>query len=133
MDKNIDSVYDFLSEEGYRPKRNDDESLVFKHEGDIYYLAFDNNDSDYCSIRKAISIDVNDNDILNIYKIVNKINSEYKLGKCVFYDDDEDRFYILQIDSLGSFINFQKNFDRYLVIIKGMEEDFSREYNKSES
>ncbi len=50
MARFTDMLLNFLAEEGYRPKIDDDGDIVFKIEGGVYFISFDEKDSTYFSI-----------------------------------------------------------------------------------
>lgn len=80
MNKFTKAVHSFLSDEGFRPKYVED-NIIFKYEGDTYVMFFDDDKDDYSSINKFITgVDFSDDYILDIYKIVNKINSDVIIG-----------------------------------------------------
>lgn len=127
MNENKEAINKFLIEEGFRPKYDEDGDIIFKQEGDTYYISFRDNDEDFASIKKLGRIDIDDNEIFDVYKILNKVNSEYIIGKCTLVNDD--KILAFDIDYLGSIDKFTSNFERYLRIIKQMEKDFLKEYS----
>lgn len=130
MNKTAEAVQEFLGEEGYRPKY-EDEVISFKHEGGNYVLFFhDENDPDFISLNKLVGIELDNNDSLAIYKLLNKVNSQYIIGKCYINDENDDPFIRFQLDSVGSIESFKKHFERYLGLIQQMENDFSEGYNE---
>ena len=130
MEKNVSAIYAFLTEEGFRPKYNDDDGVItFKHEGDSYVLIFKENDEEYVSVNKFIGVEFSDDISLEVFQLINGINSEYILGKGTIREND-DQLLILQVDSLGSHEDFKNNFERYLIIIQQMERAFVTGFNK---
>lgn len=129
MSKNGDFIFSFLGDEGFRPKRDGDGDIVFKYEGDTYIVIFNENDPDYVSLNKYLSLDFNDNKALEVYKLLNKVNYDYIVGKCVLRDG-QDKVLKIEIDTLGSIEAFKQNFDRYLRIIQQMERDFIEDFNE---
>lgn len=123
MSKDCNVIYEFLSEEGFRPKIDDDGDIVFKVSGDTYLICFREQDPDYISVRKYFSLD-EDHD-LTIYRLANKITAQYVVGKCTIVDMNGDTL-LLEIDSLEELDSFKKNFERYLQIIQEMEADFGK-------
>jgi hypothetical protein len=47
MSGTVDLYVDYLMEEGYRPRIDDDGDVVFKHEGRTYYITIDVNDKEF--------------------------------------------------------------------------------------
>lgn len=131
MNKNVDKIYEFLGEEGFRPKY-DDGNIILKYEGDRYLIRFREEDEDYVAITKIIGIDFSEDKILNIYKLINKINYEYILGKCSVREDEES-ILILEVADLGTVEDFKNNFERYMSIISQMESDFAEGYQEIKS
>lgn len=122
-------IFDYLSDEGYRPSYDDDGDILFKHEGNGYVVLFKDQDPDYTSLSEFFSIDFPDNQLFDVLKIINKVNAEYILGK-IFLLEKDDKFLRLQVDSFGSAEDFKNNFSRYLNILTQMEKDFGVEYSE---
>lgn len=69
---------------------------------------------------------------ISVYKLAHDIASNYKVGKCMLLGDDEPTL-LLAVETLEDMTSFRKNFERYLIIIKEMEEDFAEGYAKLNS
>ena len=54
MSKNVDQLFSYLSDEGFRPKLDDEGDIVFKYEGDTYIVIFNENDPDFASLNKYL-------------------------------------------------------------------------------
>ena len=54
MSTNCEAVYNFLSEEGFRPQIDKEGDIVFKAEGDTYLICFNESDEDFMAVRKYI-------------------------------------------------------------------------------
>ena len=52
MSTNCEAVYNFLSEEGFRPQIDKEGDIVFKAEGDTYLICFNESDDDFMAVRK---------------------------------------------------------------------------------
>lgn len=127
MSTNCEAVYNFLSEEGFRPQIDKEGDIIFKAEGDTYLICFKEDDGDLISIRKYLKLDCGQN--LSVYKLAHDISSVYIVGKCMIFGDDELTL-LLAIETLEDVASFRKNFERYLVIIHEMEIEFAEGYDK---
>lgn len=128
MNKTVDSVFEFLSEEGFRPKK-DDESISLKYEGDTYLLFFSKERENYCSINLFVSFDLEGLDMLKIYELLNKVNAEYVLGKGTLRFDD-GAVLRWQADSYETMESFKENFELYITILQQMGSEFGEGYQK---
>lgn len=130
MSTNCEAVYNFLSEEGFRPQIDKEGDIVFKAEGDTYLICFNESDDDFMAVRKYIRLDPGLD--ISVYKLAHDIASDYKVGKCMLLGDDELTL-LLTVETLEDMTSFRKNFERYLIILKEMEEDFAEGYDKLNS
>lgn len=131
MNKSAQIVYDFLADEGYRPKYDEEGDIVFKSEGDSYLVCFKENFPGYISLTKLFSTEFSNDKILDVYELCNQINSDYIVGKCVIRDGGETLS--IEIDTLAPPENFNNYFNDYLRISQAMEEKFFEEYNEIKS
>ncbi len=129
MNKNAESLREFLSEEGFRPKYEDGR-IIFKSEGYTYVVLFGDEDEDYVSLNHFVGIEFRKDKSLEVYKLANEINSQYKLGEITIDEDDDGDAITVQIDYLGPIEVFQKNFDRYLGSMHQMEADFFKAFGE---
>lgn len=127
MSKNKEYINSFLIEEGFRPKYDNDGDVIFKHEGDTYFISFKDNDDNFASIKRLGNINIDEDELFEVYKILNMLNSKYIIGKCTLIDDN--KILAIDVDHLGSIEWFKNNFDSYLTIIKQINKDFIEEYS----
>lgn len=129
MSSKSEAVFEYLAEEGFRPNYDDDGDIFFKYEGSNFIVIFKDKDPEYTSISEFINIDIEEDELFDVLKLINSVNSDYIMGKITLVDND-NKTLRLQVDSFGSFENFKRNFDRYLKIISQMERDFGEGYSE---
>lgn len=120
-----DNIYKFLCNEGFRPDYDDDGDIKFNYEGSLHFIIFDEDDPERILLRKYLATTADD-EVLELYRVINNINQRYKFGKCTLVeekDDEGDTIMSLEIDTLESIDDFKKHFERYLRLIKQMSND----------
>jgi hypothetical protein len=91
MDKqSLEQAYfDFLKEEGYVPEIDGDGDIVFKYQGDKYWIDIDEQDLEF--FRLCYLGDwpcETDDEKLKLYKAASKTNAEMKLAKVSILDGE---------------------------------------------
>lgn len=129
MGDNAKSMFEFLSSEGFRSHYDEDGDIAFKYEGDTYLVIFHDNKPDFASLTKVVGLEIEEDDTLAIYKLINQVNVQYILGKVTLREGD-DPVMIFKVDFLGPIEQFQEHLARYLTIIQQMEKDFVAGYSE---
>jgi len=118
-------VFEFLSQEGFRPQIEDD-YICFKNEGYSMYISLDERDPLYLRVVLPNFFNIDKQDINWIYILINRLNVQYKFG-------------YLTIDSniVSSFTDIYVNEEnpgsilfRVISITKEIAHDFCEEVNK---
>lgn len=128
MDSKLKLIYNFLVNEGFNPEIiNEVGDIRFATDNDKYCISFDKNIICLSSI--WIIIEIEENKILNLCKLINSINLQY-IGKCKYRINKygKDQLIEMSLETLESFESFMNNFYEYLDEIIEMKNYFMNSY-----
>ena len=89
---------DWLKEEGYVPKPDDEGDIEFKREGRLYRIDISENDLEYLSISSIEDYQDILRDRCHALEVINYVQSKYKTIKLRLHDGDE-MFIIFRIQN----------------------------------
>lgn len=115
-------VLEFLSEEGFKGKADEDGDISFKYEGATYLCIFDSDDPGFIRLAYPVDFDnphhISQNDM---YGILMKVMESTKLGKIVLIKANENEIGLAyKIEFIGDRKIFADNFERFIDILRLM-------------
>jgi hypothetical protein len=116
----IELYKEYLEEEGYRPKIDEEGDLEFKYQGCRIMLQVDDDDENFFCLFVAYSID-EDEDIMNVYQAVNEANKLTRVAKATV---GESCIIICTEQFLSSPELFKDQFDRCVISLDVCTESF---------
>lgn len=121
-------VLNYLKEEGYMPSIDSDGDVMFKSEGDTYYvIASDYNDGWYVKIMSIMGAeDVNARAVL---EACNATVSDYKFVRCYYRAQNSD----IISECVAYFTNIQQFkalFDDFMSILRSADKSLKDNYAK---
>ena len=117
-----------LKEEGYNPKRDEDNDIIVKYQGVTFVVLAD---SEFTFVRvwlpKFWSLESQE-EFAKAHILANRLNKEYRVGKIIIDDDNDTNcfaeFFIDKAD-----IQLKDIFLRMFVILFGMRLEFAQLMN----
>lgn len=121
---------DFLKEEGYVPKTDDDGDIAFKCEGEMYFIELDPEDPKYFRMTSGGEWDCeNDEEKPKLFKAASETNHEIKMVKTVIVDDN---LVLVAVECLlNNEEDFKTNLQRWLGAMKTSLETFTEKMNEA--
>jgi hypothetical protein len=115
---------DFLKEEGYVPKIDDDGDVLFKYQGDKYFISIDEEDTQYFRMFFLGDWECeNDGEKARLFKAASDTNYEMKIAK-TFIINDTTIVVIIEC-LLNDEKDFKINLARWLDVITSAIDTFN--------
>lgn len=128
---NRNELLDFLTEEGFRPEQPDEDGrIVFKYQGSTLFINTDDDDPDYVQLGMLATLDAEGRD-RQIFA-ANTITSRFKAGKCVVLAAGDEALVAFTVEAFTGMERFRNVFERWLVIIAGMNSEYGDELRRLE-
>lgn len=118
-----DLVVEYLREEGFCPKVDEDGDVVFKCEGHTYLYFGNEDDNDFFQLVMPAIYDVTEDNREMILEACNAINREIKVVKSIVMDQREEVWLFFEI-LLDSTPKIEDVMPRALNILRGAQQAF---------
>lgn len=128
----LNSVKNYLTEEGYKPSIDEDDDLVFKVEGTTYWVTVSDEpmgDENYFYVQVCTDMGAHDVNLDAVRKAINQVNREYKVGKC-YLTPSQESIMIKITEFCYSSHDLIKFLSRYVKILDQMNSDLSEYYDQ---
>lgn len=126
----LNRVKTYIADEGYRPEIDEDEDVIFKKEGTIYWVRVREEDGGYFYVTfNHASVNCEDARLSAVRKAANEVTKDYKVGKAYYNETNEEVRLTIEgfYKTAGDFTHF---FPRYISILDNMDEDLKELYEK---
>ncbi len=124
----LNTIKNYLNNEGYRASIDEDDDLTFKVEGENYWYSIETMSEGffYVSFHKD-GIGTEDANMYAVYKAANKVTAEYKVVKCYVRSSGTGVSFAIEsfYNSAQDAIKF---FERHVSILQTAEEKLKEYY-----
>lgn len=121
----IELLLDFLSEEGFRPKLDEDQDIVFKCEGRNFLCFPSEKDEKFFQLVMPFIFEVSEDNREMVLDVCNEVTRGMKVAKCVITDAEESSVWLLYETYVDDPSNLGEVFSRALSTLFTAYQEFT--------
>lgn len=118
-----DLVVNFLREEGFCPKVEEDRYVFFKCEGRTYYFIVDEDDEEFFRLAMPGIFNVTEDNREMLLEACNYVTRSIKVAKCIVVDENAEVWALCEM-FLDHTPNIEDILPRAIVILQAAQHEF---------
>ena len=118
-------IVNYIRNEGYNPSVDDDGDIMFRYEGDNYYIQCQNY-GDEVYVRTFSDMSTDESPINRVRRAADFGQNEYKFVRVLVLDGFIRTKCVVSINTLSE---YKRRFRSYLTIIQEVEKEIKNNYN----